>query len=204
MVVAQLQACRPEVRMALIQKTRIQNSDTTELRSSEIQQDQSQVVWVRGLVVSQTQTVTGSDPGAAPPSNLDLCLCLKVRSTVGLVSESRISSTHSVPGPQSGSGSRTPTTRTRIQSTNTRTQTTRTRTPTTRTRIQSTRTRTPTTRTRRRNKVPPSVFKGRGEFNPSEANPTGSPDQQKVTCPPTGRLQMSVCPEASQLVLYSK
>lgn len=190
MVVAQLQACRPEVRMALIQKTRIQNSDTTELRSSEIQQDQSQVVWVRGLVVSQTQTVTGSDPGAAPPSNLDLCLCLKVRSTVGLVSESRISSTHSVPGPQSGSGSRTPTTRTRIQSTNTRTQTTRTRTP--------------TTRTRRRNKVPPSVFKGRGEFNPSEANPTGSPDQQKVTCPPTGRLQMSVCPEASQLVLYSK
>lgn len=145
--------------MALIQKTRIQNSDAAELRSSEIQQDHSQVVWVRGLVVSQTRTVTGSDPGAAPPSNLDLCLCLKVRSTVGLVSESRISSTHSVLGPQSGSGSRTPTTRTRIQ---------------------STRTRTPTTRTRRRNKVPPSVFKGRGEFNPSEANPHGSPDQQKV------------------------
>lgn len=112
--------------------------------------------------------LTGSDPDAAPPSNLDLCLCLQVWSTVGLVSESRISSTHSVPGPQSVSGSGTPTTRTR------------------------------------RRKVPPSVFKGRGKFNRSEARPNGSPDQQKGTGPSPGRLQMSVSPEASQLVLYSK
>lgn len=101
---------------------------------------------------------------------------------MGLVSEGRIR-TNSVPEPQSGSASRTLTTRTRIK---------------------STRTRTPTTRTRRRTKVPPSVFKGRGKFNQSEANTNGSPDQQKGACPSTGRLQMSITPEAGQLVLYSK
>lgn len=62
--VAQLQPCRPEVRVALIQKTRIRNSNTTELRSSDLnqgvilteqtQQDQTRPVRVRWIRTSES------------------------------------------------------------------------------------------------------------------------------------------------------
>lgn len=85
MAVAQFQASRPEVRMALVQKTRIHNSGTTQMslnsevqRSSETQPDQSKVVWVKwvrtlesDLEVSRVHTVTGSDPDVAQLSSLE-------------------------------------------------------------------------------------------------------------------------------------
>lgn len=75
MAVAKFQASGPEVRMALVQKTGIHNSGTTELRSSETHQDQIKVVWVRtlesDLEVSPVHIVTGCDPGAAQSSSLE-------------------------------------------------------------------------------------------------------------------------------------
>lgn len=64
--------------MALVQKTRIQTSGPTEIRSSEIQQNQCKVMWVRwvrtlasGLKVIPVHTVAGSDPGAAQSPSLE-------------------------------------------------------------------------------------------------------------------------------------
>lgn len=150
--VAQLQPCRPEVRVALIQKTRIQNSKTTELRSSDLnqgvilteqtQEDQTRPVHVRWIRTSESnpevsQSHTEQVLILAQVNHLiwHLCLCLQLRSrsTVGLVSESRISRTQSVLGPESSS--RTRTTSERVA-----------------------------TKTRRRTKVPPSVFRGRGKI----------------------------------------
>lgn len=148
--VAQLQPCRPEVRVALIQKTRIQNSNTTELRSSDLnqgvilteqtQQDQIRPVHIRWITTSESnpevsQSHTERILILAQVHHLiwHLCLCLQLRSrsTVGLVSESRISRTQSVLGPESSSR----TTSERVA-----------------------------TKTRRRTKVHPSVFRGRGKI----------------------------------------
>lgn len=150
--VAQLQPCRPEVRVALIQKTRIRNSNTTELRSSvlnqgvilteQTQQDQTRPVHIRRIRTSESnpevsQSHTERILILAQVYHLiwHLCLCLQLRyrSTVGLVSESRISRTQSVLGPESSS--RTRTTSERVA-----------------------------TKTRRRTKVPPSVLRGRGKI----------------------------------------
>lgn len=150
--VPQLQPRRPEIRVALIQKTRIQNSNTTELRSSDLnqgvilteqtQQDQTRPVHVRWIKTSDSNPEVGQSHTEqvlilAQVHQLiwHLCLCLQLRSrsTVGLVSESRISRTQSALG--SESSSRTRTTSERVA-----------------------------TKTRRRTKVPPSVFRGRGEI----------------------------------------
>lgn len=150
--VAQLQPCRPEVRVALIQKTRIQNSNTTELRSSDLnqgvilteqtQQDQTRPVHVRWIRTSESnpevsQSHTERVLILAQVHHLiwHLCLCfqLRSRSTVGPVSESRISRTQSVLGPESSSRTRTTS-------------------------------ETVATKTKRRTKVPPSVFRGRGKI----------------------------------------